>query len=145
VNDSIVFDNVPYGTYNGSAWMYGEDPVYAESVIGQNNHLMTFVFDLTGYSDLVGHTANLLSVRPNPFRDNVSVEFTLEKASAASLKIYSLQGVLVKSLSDGMMNEGKHTFTWDGSDLNGVAVSHGLYMIMLQTSDNSECIGIVRN
>jgi hypothetical protein len=145
VNDSLVFENVPYGTYGGSAWMYGEDPVYAESVIGQNNHLITFVFDLTGYPDLNGHTANLLSIRPNPFRDNASVEFTLAKASAASLKIYSLQGVLVKSLSDGWLTEGKHTFTWDGTDLNGVAVSHGLYMIMLQTSENSECIGIVRN
>jgi len=144
VNDSLVFENVPYGAYSGSAWMYGEDPVYADTVIGADNHTLIFIFDLTGLHDLK-NSAGLLKLRPNPFHETASIEFSLNTPGEISLKVYSMQGLLVKNLSEGWLNEGKHIIAWDGTDSNGASVCHGLYMIMLQTPDNSECVGIIRN
>jgi hypothetical protein len=145
VNDSLVFENVPYGAYSGSAWMYGEDPVYADTVIGADNHMLIFIFDLTGFQDLKNTAGTLLKLRPNPFHETASIEFSLNTPGEISLKVYSMQGLLVKNLSEGWLNEGKHIIAWDGTDSNGASVCHGLYMIMLQTAENSECVGIIRN
>ena len=145
VNDSLVFQNVPYGNYNGSAWMEGADPVNGETVLDQANHDMVFVFDLTGYQEMNPKTGNLIRLRPNPFQENVNIEFSLENAGECSLKIYSLQGVLVKTLMQGWLTRGMQSFTWDGTDGRGNATAKGMYMIILQTPDNSGSAGIIRD
>jgi hypothetical protein len=144
-NDSLVFENVPFGNYSGSAWMPGGEPVTEETLIDQNNHIMTFVFDLTGLPDRAGLVGNLLKIHPNPSSEKTIIEFCLKGPGQVSVRIYSLQGTLVRTLSDGWLDEGKQVFTWDGNDSKGVKVSSGLYMIMLQTPDITECSGMIRH
>jgi hypothetical protein len=144
-DDSLVFENVPYGNYSGTAWMEGGDLVYAESVVDQNNHYMIFVFDLTGFPDRISFPGNKMKVHPNPSNETSIIGFSLDVPGNISLKIYSLQGIMLRNLSEGRFNEGEHIFTWDGKDSNGIQVSPGLYMIMLQTPANTECIGLIRN
>ena len=145
VNDSLVFLNVPYGAYNGSAWMEGEDPVYDSETLGQNNHEMVFVFDLTGLPDGMGKSMPTLKVRPNPSSDQSIIEFYLPNPGDVSVRVFSLQGTLVRNVAEGWMGAGNHSITWDGADVNGREVSPGLYMIMLQAPDMTGCIGTIRN
>jgi hypothetical protein len=144
-SDSLVFVNVPYGAYSGSAWMPGGEPVTEETLIDQNNHVMTFVFDLTGLPDRAGFNGNLLKIHPNPSGEKTTIGFTLENPGHVSIRIYSLQGGLVRNLTDDWLDEGKQVVTWDGNDSNGMKVSSGLYMIMLQTPESAECTGIIRH
>jgi hypothetical protein len=145
VNDSLVFANVPYGDYNGSAWMEGEEPVYEAETIGQSSHEMIFEFDLTGIIDgnKVGGTS--LLIRPNPSADASFIEFNLPESGFVSVKVYSLQGALVRVLSDETRQSGRQSIPWDGRDDRGMEVSPGLYMIMLQAPGMNICTGAVRN
>jgi hypothetical protein len=145
VDDSLVFLNVPYGDYNGSAWMEGEDPVFDSETLGQNNHEMVFVFDLTGLPDGMGKSVQTLKVRPNPSSDQSIIEFYMPNPGDVSVKVFSLQGTLVRNVAEGWMGAGNQSITWDGADVNGREVSPGLYMIMLQAPDMTLCIGTIRN
>jgi hypothetical protein len=144
-DDSLVFEIVPYGAYTGSAWMEGEDQVYADTLIDQANHYMIFIFDLTGLPDRLADPGQNLKVSPNPSSEISNIRFTLEESENISLKIFSMQGLMVRNLSEGWLQQGEYTFTWDGHDSNGNRVSPGLYMIILRTTDNSESTGTIRN
>jgi len=53
---------------------------------------------------------------PNPFNPSTTIEFQLPQASHVTLKIYDLQGRLVKTLADGEFPAGTHRVKWDGRD-----------------------------
>jgi endonuclease I/flagellar hook assembly protein FlgD len=79
------------------------------------------------YSDIKLHNAF-----PNPFNPDVNLSFTLENETAAlSLSVYDIQGSLIKSLSTGYHGLGVHEFSWDGNNLQGHAVSSGVYIVRL--------------
>lgn len=70
---------------------------------------------------------------PNPFNPSTSIQFDLPKAEQITLKVYNLQGVLVKTLAAGRLSEGYHTFAWDGTNESGAQVSAGPYIYRLET------------
>jgi flagellar hook assembly protein FlgD len=106
---------------------------------------MIFEFDLTGIFDGNRKDAPHLFIRPNPSQEASFIEFTLPETGFVSLKVYSLQGALVKVLCDEILQPGDQSFLWDGKDRYGAEVSRGLYMIMLQAPGMNVCTGAVRN
>lgn len=63
-----------------------------------------------------------LTVRPNPFRDQVYIS-----TWSSTVNVFNLQGKLIRKLSGN-----KNTSTWDGIDGNGVRVKAGVYILKLQ-------------
>ena len=59
-------------------------------------------------------TGNLFVARgaPNPFRNEVTVSFSLPAAGPVSVEIYSADGRRVGTLADGPMAAGPHRLTW---------------------------------
>lgn len=143
-NDSLIFQDVPYGAYNGTAWMEGEDTVSANSELGQYDHDITFVFDLTGLKEDPASSENAISVSPNPFSGNTSISLKLKDQGYLSLKIYSQQGQLITTLIDGKMDAGIHQITWNGKNDYRQAVAPGLYTIILQTSSGKQTKAIIK-
>jgi FlgD Ig-like domain/Right handed beta helix region len=70
---------------------------------------------------------------PNPFNPATTITFTLEKNSRGSLKIYDLQGRLIRNLISGDLTEGTHSVVWNGMDRAGVQVPSGTYFYRLRT------------
>ena len=70
---------------------------------------------------------------PNPFNPETHIVFELPKQSNVSLKIYNIQGQLIKTLANGSYNAGFYKVTWRGKDTNGNPVSSGIYFYQLQT------------
>jgi hypothetical protein len=134
LNDSLVFDNLPYGDYTGTATMEGEDPVYQNTTLGAASHHMIFVFDLTGITDNQPQTFRL-SVFPNPFNDLINVEYYLEKASALTVEISDIKGNRVNNLFNGWQTAGKHQLFWQGNHEAGNSVPPGFYVLIIKTSD----------
>ncbi len=65
---------------------------------------------------------------PNPFNPNTSIQFSLPKMEAVNLKIYDINGRLIKTLINNQTySQGKHTIRWDGRDQFGNRVSSGMY------------------
>lgn len=75
---------------------------------------------------------------PNPFNHITTFDFSLSKNSAVTIAIYNLKGERIRTLSNGTMTKGNHTFSWDGKDINGNICSSGMYVYKVK-SDSAEC------
>ncbi|OYD13719.1 hypothetical protein CH333_07345 [candidate division WOR-3 bacterium JGI_Cruoil_03_44_89] len=67
------------------------------------------------------------SVAPNPFTTSATLKFALAGVSDVNLSIYDASGRLVRTLVDGRLDAGHHTYRWGGLDENGVSVPSGIY------------------
>jgi hypothetical protein len=132
--DSLIFANVPYGPYNGTAWMESEDPVSSNMELGESDHDIIFVFDLTGIKDDLILSENVISISPNPFSAYTSLSFKIKDPGIATLKVYSQQGQLITTLIDGQMDAGIHQISWNGESASGKKAAPGVYNVVLQTS-----------
>ena len=63
---------------------------------------------------------------PNPFFDEVNIEFDLPTSNKVSLKVYDLSGSEVSTLFEGSLNEGTHTYTFEGANF-----ASGEYSVIL--------------
>jgi hypothetical protein len=76
---------------------------------------------------------------PNPFNPVTTISFTLPKNEAVTLKIFDVNGKLIKTLLDKTQQPaGTHQLGWDGKDNNQRLVSSGVYFYNMQTSNYSE-------
>ncbi|MBU1355114.1 MAG: pre-peptidase C-terminal domain-containing protein [Candidatus Edwardsbacteria bacterium] len=72
---------------------------------------------------------------PNPVRYKTLIAFQLEKPGEVSLKIYNLNGQLVRTLASGQHNSGYHQVMWDAKDDAGRKVAHGVYIYKLASGE----------
>ena len=64
---------------------------------------------------------------PNPFATTTSIAFDLVEEAQVSIRIYDVQGRLVRTLLDGRRDADHHTIDWEGLDDRGNMVSGGVY------------------
>jgi hypothetical protein len=64
---------------------------------------------------------------PNPFASATNIRFAIPDAKPVTLKIYNVEGRLVRDLIDRTMPAGRHEVTWDGRDATGARVTSGVY------------------
>jgi hypothetical protein len=56
---------------------------------------------------------------PNPFSQNTTIQFSIQKSSHVILKIYDSTGREIAVLNDGLMSFGTHSLNWDASGFAG--------------------------
>ena len=84
-----------------------------------------------------------LNVHPNPFRDEVKVEFDVNLFDTpihAYLEVFDVNGSLVCSTASQVLMSQGYTcgvLTWDGRDASGNAVPPGIYMICVRAGYNN--------
>jgi PKD repeat protein len=71
---------------------------------------------------------------PNPFNPQTKVSWTLKNAGTASVRIYSLEGRLIKTLHDGFAPAGLSEMHWNGLDNAGRSVPTGVYFLTVQSA-----------
>jgi len=71
---------------------------------------------------------------PNPFNPSTTIRFALPEAGEVSLRIYNLNGQLVKEIVNGRFESGRHSVVWDGKDAAGHQVASGLYWYRLRAN-----------
>lgn len=71
---------------------------------------------------------------PNPFNPATVIRYTVNKPSPVILKIYDMQGRLIKILEDGQKDAGEYSLGWDATDQTSRAVSSGIYLYYLKIS-----------
>jgi hypothetical protein len=75
---------------------------------------------------------------PNPFNPTTKISFVVpDGGSNVSLRIYDLNGRLVRTLVNGYESSGTHTVSWFGKDDQGQPVSSGTYFYQLLAPDFS--------
>jgi len=71
---------------------------------------------------------------PNPFNPATKVYWSLKSAGQATVKIYSLEGRLIKTLHDGYSPAGQSEGHWNGMDNAGRKVPTGVYFLAVQSA-----------
>ncbi len=69
---------------------------------------------------------------PNPFNPRTTIAFTLPRAGAVDLNIYSADGRRVKLLVHESLGAGRHEVIWTGTDDQGSSVASGVYLVKLR-------------
>jgi hypothetical protein len=82
--------------------------------------------NITGIEDEIQKLA--LKVYPNPAREQVSIDFTLETASQVIIGVYHLTGQHTKSVTNTNLHTGDHHIRFDTNDL-----PDGIYLLRIQT------------
>jgi len=89
----------------------------------------------TGASLLAAAPKELVlgSNRPNPFGGTTEIRFGLPVSQRIALRVYNVQGRLVKTLAEGAYPRGYHSVIWQGRDAYDRPVATGVYFYRLET------------
>lgn len=77
-----------------------------------------------------GTNLNALKCYPNPFSENITIEFDLLKDDDASIQLFDIMGKEVQTISKLYYPQGRHNIIINTSDLTA-----GIYFAVLQGSD----------
>jgi hypothetical protein len=73
----------------------------------------------------------MLMARPNPTRGGTTISFHVPQAGDVALKVYNLEGGVVRTLLQGSVPAGPGSVQWDGRDNRGFDVPAGVYFYRL--------------
>jgi hypothetical protein len=74
---------------------------------------------------------------PNPFVGETMIKFSVPRKMNVKLSVYDISGRLVRTVAEGDMDAGEHSFAWDGRDGSARSVSPGIYFLRMSTPERS--------
>lgn len=75
---------------------------------------------------------------PNPFNPETSIKIAVPKFEKVSLRVFNVNGQLVKTLINDKMEPGYYNIVWNGTNDNNDPVSSGVYYYKLKSDSFSE-------
>jgi len=72
---------------------------------------------------------------PNPFNSETSIKFSQKETGQVTLKIYNLQGQVVRTLVDTEKQAGSYAVLWNGTDDNGSQLPSGVFYYTLKVNE----------
>jgi hypothetical protein len=91
---------------------------------------------------------DLSKVFPNPFRNNVKIEFDIPAITDASkqsieINVFDIKGTLVATIAKGAYSAGHYEMGWNGSVRNGMLGSEA-YIIQMKAQNFEKRVKIIR-
>jgi len=81
---------------------------------------------------------SLAQCYPNPFNPETAINFSLKEAGKVSLRIYNLNGQVIRTLVDSEKTAGSYSVMWNGTTDQGARVSSGTYLYTLKVNGFEE-------
>ncbi len=69
---------------------------------------------------------------PNPFNPSCTIRYDLPEGAGVSLRVFDVNGSLVRTLVDGWRGPGVHSETWDGRAHDGSPLPSGIYFYSVE-------------
>jgi hypothetical protein len=97
------------------------------------------VTNLSGTTTRVGPQPAAFELRsfPNPFNPETSIEYELPQSGHVTLRVYAVDGSVVQLLADEVQTAGVHRVTWNGRDRSGARAASGVYMLRIESTQQS--------
>ncbi len=94
--------------------------------------------DTTGVRDYesIPGEMSFTAVKPNPFKDQTSIEFETMKPGDVILTIMDEQGRPVREFNIGYVEPGTHTIEWNGLNSKGLRVAGGMYFCSVRMGNS---------
>lgn len=96
-----------------------------------------------GNGQLPDHQARFFACHPNPFNPGTILSFNVPASGTVELRIYGLDGRLIKTLMNEVISAGTHEVFWDGRDEQGRSVASGLFFGQLKSGNMEDSIRMV--
>jgi hypothetical protein len=77
----------------------------------------------------------VLEAYPNPFNPSTQIRFVMKEAGVATLRVYNLNGQLIRELLNEYRAAGEHTMPWNGRDHRGITSASGVYFIRFEAGN----------
>ena len=81
-----------------------------------------------------------LDMYPNPFKDEVKIEYILDDKYTVSIKIYDKKGKLINILQNEEKNRGLNELYWNGLDALEEKLDDGWYYVQFNLYDGNDFI-----
>ena len=134
-----LFVNAAAGDYRlqaGSPCINTGDPSLTDSD-GSRSDMGAIPLGATGPTTESPMRFTLSQNLPNPFNPVTTVPYTITEAGLVTLSVYNLQGQLVRTLVQGIVQPGEHHAVWDGRDFAGRAAASGVYVYRLSAPEGA--------
>lgn len=92
----------------------------------------------TGLSTELSKVVQLGQNYPNPFRNETTIWFDLQRSSTVSLKVFDMLGREQDQLASGRYSPGRHLIEWRPGNL-----ASGLYLLRMHTDEGTEVSRII--
>lgn len=86
---------------------------------------------------VIGHDNNVFNITPNPFKEKTLITMTCPGSSDISVRIYNVNGALVRDFNTASENSGVATITWNKKDNSGRIMPAGVYLFKIQSENTS--------
>lgn len=123
----------------GLVQLYNSDP-NQRPVLNAESVLFTKAGFNVGIKD-EGFTVTRLY--PNPVHDRMLIEFELQNEANVSVCVFDITGRKIATLTDGGMNSGRHTISWNTTLSNGDAAAPGQYLVVLNADGKTSTNKII--
>ncbi len=74
---------------------------------------------------------------PNPFNPETNILYNIKSPVHVTLRIYDVQGQLVRALVNDYQQPGNYSVRWNGLNQNGVQVPSGVYFLRIHAGEES--------
>ncbi len=119
-----------------------------------NGALVTLVFTAKAISDGVtmrgsidltksGSSSISSAAAPNPFKPETNIKYTLRDSGPVSIRIFSVNGSLVRTLREDTATAGAYEVRWNGKDDAGRTAPSGIYFVSIKQGTESSQTRIV--
>jgi len=98
-----------------------------ENTIDANIIINTAEDSISSYDYSIGNNINFF---PNPFKNNISIEFLLNESTDIEIKLYNVHGQEVKTIINDRIPKGKNIMTSQRLDLQ-----NGIYLIRIRSNN----------
>ena len=108
--------------------------------------LSKLTIELSSISDKINQIARSFEVHPaypNPFNMSTTIEFNLVSPSDIQVKIFDINGRLVKNLLNTQLMSGNFRVSWDGRNNAGSYISSGVYFAAISTPNQKSLLKLV--
>jgi M6 family metalloprotease-like protein len=132
--DRILADFDLTGAPNGFYDVVVYNPGGASAVLSD-------AFEVTGAPTAAGDSPRrfaLLANYPNPFNPSTTIRYELASRARVELRVYDVNGALVRTLVDDVKPAGAYALEWNGRDDRGNPVGSGVYFYRLTAGDFSD-------
>lgn len=99
-------------------------------------------YGILGIDEVIASNDIQIVTFPNPFRETISIEFTINSEEKTLVEVYDLQGRLLSTLLDDVVS-GKQRLIWEGISGSGVKLNSGLYFISIKTETKNKIVKIL--
>ncbi|MBU1635265.1 T9SS type A sorting domain-containing protein [bacterium] len=113
--------------------------VNSEKATGE---IMAELFEINAISDEQSSTIagdfSITPIYPNPFNPYVTIEYALKQPDTINISIYNYLGQPIITLVNSKHNSGYYQVKWNGLDNREKPVSSGIYICVMQTTDQTQ-------